>query len=29
VGEFHPHLDLLRMIGYDGDPADILLPPRR
>jgi histidinol phosphatase-like PHP family hydrolase len=27
VGEFHPHLDLLRSIGYDGDPADLLLPP--
>lgn len=26
VGEFHPHLQLLADIGFDGDLADILLP---
>ncbi len=27
IGEFHPHLELLAAIGFDGDPSDILLPP--
>jgi len=26
IGDFALHLDLLRRAGYDGDPADILLP---
>lgn len=26
VGEFFPHLQLLRRAGYDGDPQDVLLP---
>ncbi len=25
VGEFMPHLDLLKQAGYDGDPSDVLL----
>lgn len=29
VGQFHPQLDLLKDIGYDGDLSDILLPPLR
>lgn len=26
IGEFFPHLQLLREAGFDGDPADVLLP---
>jgi hypothetical protein len=26
IGEFHPHLELLADIGFDGDLTDILLP---
>ena len=26
VGEFAPHLDLLRRAGFDGDLRDVLLP---
>lgn len=26
IGEFHPHLDLLRRAGFDGVPTDVLLP---
>lgn len=29
IGEFHPSLDLLADAGFDGDLADILLPPIR
>ena len=28
IGEFQPHLKLLREIGYDGDLGDILIDPR-
>jgi histidinol phosphatase-like PHP family hydrolase/predicted phosphodiesterase len=27
IGEFFPHLELLRRAGYDGDPRDVLLRP--
>lgn len=27
VGEFFPHLDLLRRAGFDGNPRDVLLSP--
>ena len=29
IGEFHPNLGLLAQAGFDGDLADILLPPIR
>jgi histidinol phosphatase-like PHP family hydrolase len=28
IGEFAPHLQLLRDCGFDGDPADVLIDPR-
>ena len=29
IGEFQPHLDLLRDIGFDGELKDILIDPRK
>ena len=29
IGEFRPHLQLLREIGYNGSLDDIILDPRR
>jgi len=26
IGEFFPHLQLLKEAGFDGDPAEVLLP---